>query len=122
MALTEAIVASALAWVFALRAHVWRPSVGFNRDDARSLGVFGALVTGGRLANYGQQNFDNTAFNSRVLAWITGGESLHNNHHAHPRAPKFSVRTREFDPSWPVIRVLAAVRLIAVVGASVRLS
>jgi stearoyl-CoA desaturase (delta-9 desaturase) len=70
----------------------------------------------------GAQNFDNTAYNSRLLAWITGGESLHNNHHAHPRAPKFSVRAREFDPSWPVIRVLAALRLIVVVGASVRLS
>ena len=70
----------------------------------------------------GVQNFDNTAYNSRVLAWITGGESLHNNHHAHPRAPKFSVRAREFDPSWPVIRALAAVRLIIVLGASVRVS
>jgi fatty-acid desaturase len=32
----------------------------------------------------GAQDFDNTAYNSRVLAWETGGESLHNNHHAHP--------------------------------------
>jgi len=71
---------------------------------------------------HGAQNFDNTAYNRRFLAWITGGESLHNNHHAHPRAPKFSVRASEFDPSWPVIRVLAALRLIVVVGASVRLS
>jgi len=35
------------------------------------------------------------------------GESLHNNHHAHPRSPKFSVRRCEFDPSWLVIRALA---------------
>ena len=70
----------------------------------------------------GQQNFDNTARNSRVLAWITGGESLHNNHHAHPRAPRFSVRTTEFDPSWPVIRALAALRLIVIAGAPVRLA
>ena len=32
----------------------------------------------------GGQNFQNTAYNSRVLAWLTGGESLHNNHHAFP--------------------------------------
>jgi stearoyl-CoA desaturase (delta-9 desaturase) len=71
----------------------------------------------------GRQNFtDNTAYNWESLSWVTGGESLHNNHHAHPRAPKFSVRRREFDPSWPLIRVLAAARLIVVVGASVRLS
>jgi stearoyl-CoA desaturase (delta-9 desaturase) len=71
----------------------------------------------------GGQNFpDNTAYNWRLLAWVTGGESLHNNHHAHPRAPKFSVRRLEFDPSWPVIRLLAAARLLVILGASVRLS
>jgi stearoyl-CoA desaturase (Delta-9 desaturase) len=62
----------------------------------------------------GEQTFDNTAYNSRLLAWITGGESLHNNHHAHPRAPKFSVTRREVDPSWLVIRVLAIARLAAI--------
>jgi stearoyl-CoA desaturase (Delta-9 desaturase) len=64
----------------------------------------------------GSQNFANTAYNSSVLAWITGGESLHNNHHAHPRSPKFSVRRSEFDPSWLVIQALAAVKLIVIVG------
>jgi stearoyl-CoA desaturase (Delta-9 desaturase) len=64
----------------------------------------------------GSQNFDNTAHNSRVLAWWTGGESLHNNHHAYPRSPKFSVRRIEFDPSWLVIRALAAVRLVVITG------
>jgi stearoyl-CoA desaturase (delta-9 desaturase) len=69
----------------------------------------------------GAQNFANTAYNSRVLAWFTGGESLHNNHHAFPRAPKFSVGRFEFDPSWVVIRVMAAMRLIAVIGATAKL-
>jgi stearoyl-CoA desaturase (delta-9 desaturase) len=69
----------------------------------------------------GGQNFGNTAYNWRLLAWVTGGESLHNNHHAHPRAPRFSVRRLEFDPSWPVIRALAAARLIVILGACVRL-
>ena len=70
---------------------------------------------------HGAQNFDNTAYNSRLLAWVTGGESLHNNHHAHPRAPKFSAGRLEFDPSWLVIRALAAVRLVVIVGATIRL-
>lgn len=69
----------------------------------------------------GVKNFQNTAHNWRSLSWLTGGESLHNNHHAHPRAPKFSMRRWEFDPSWLLIRALSAVRLIAVVGACVRL-
>ena len=67
----------------------------------------------------GAQNFSNTAYNSTVLAWLTAGESLHNNHHAHPRAPKFSMRRSEVDPSWLVIRVMAALGLAVVVGAPV---
>jgi stearoyl-CoA desaturase (delta-9 desaturase) len=70
----------------------------------------------------GGRNYENTARNSAVLALVTGGESLHNNHHANPRAPKFSVRPREFDPSWPFIRALAAIRLLSIAGAPVRLS
>ena len=70
----------------------------------------------------GGQNFDNAAYNWRLLAWVTGGESLHNNQHAHPRAPKSSVCAWEFDPSWLVIRTLATVRLIVGIGALVRLS
>ena len=68
----------------------------------------------------GGQNFGNTAYNSRVLAWLTGGESLHNNHHAFPRSPKFSLRRSELDPSWVAIRLLAALRLVVVVGAPLR--
>jgi stearoyl-CoA desaturase (delta-9 desaturase) len=64
----------------------------------------------------GTKNFDNTAYNWRFLAWITGGESLHNNHHAHPRSAKFSLRRSEFDPSWPIIRSLAAAGLLVVSG------
>ena len=65
---------------------------------------------------HGAKNFDNTASNWRLVAWITGGEGLHNNHHAHPRAAKFSVRRSEFDPSWPIIRLLAAARLLVILG------
>ena len=68
----------------------------------------------------GAQNFRNTAYNSRVLAWLTGGESLHNNHHAFPRSPKFSLRRSELDPSWLAIRVLAVLRLVVVVGVPLR--
>ncbi|MGH6691415.1 MAG: fatty acid desaturase, partial [Gammaproteobacteria bacterium] len=78
--------------------------------------VTGPLING--LGHWmGAQNFKNTAYNSRVLAWLTGGESLHNNHHAFPRSPKFSLRRSELDPSWIAIRLLAAVRLIAIVSA-----
>lgn len=55
---------------------------------------------------HGYKNFDNTATNIRLLALMTGGEGLHNNHHGFPRSPKFSVRRSEIDPAWPVIWLL----------------
>jgi stearoyl-CoA desaturase (Delta-9 desaturase) len=69
----------------------------------------------------GSQNFPNTAYNWRAIAWLTGGESLHNNHHAHARSPKFSMRRWEFDPSWQVIRFLVAARLAAILRPPVQL-
>jgi stearoyl-CoA desaturase (delta-9 desaturase) len=64
----------------------------------------------------------NTAYNSRVLAWFTGGESLHNNHHAHPRSPKFSVGRFEFDPGWVAIKLFAALRLVFITGPVAKLT
>jgi len=59
----------------------------------------------------GYKNFENTARNIRLLALITGGEGLHNNHHGFPRSPKFSFRRSEFDPAWPVIKLLTMFKL-----------
>ena len=59
----------------------------------------------------GYKNFDNTATNIRLLAFLTGGEGLHNNHHGYPRSPKFSFRASEFDPAWPVIKILISLGL-----------
>ena len=72
---------------------------------------------------WGRRNFlNNNATNLRLLAWLTGGESLHNNHHAYPSSPKFSMRRFEFDPSWVVIKVLLAFRLVSLVGDKVKLT
>lgn len=59
----------------------------------------------------GYKNFDNTATNLRLLALVTGGEGLHNNHHGYPRSPKFSFRVSEIDPAWPLIKLLTSLRL-----------
>ena len=70
---------------------------------------------------WGRRNFgNNSATNLRVLAWLTGGESLHNNHHAYPSSPKFSMGRFEFDPSWVVIRVLTRLGLVRLLGDTVR--
>ena len=50
------------------------------------------------------------------LAWAAIpllGHGYHNSHHAHPAAP----RTGPLDSVWPVLRLLAAVRLVELPGA-----
>ncbi len=62
----------------------------------------------------GYRTFNNKATNLRVLAYFTGGEGLHNNHHEYPGAARFSMRPREFDPAWVVIRALETAGLARV--------
>jgi stearoyl-CoA desaturase (delta-9 desaturase) len=62
----------------------------------------------------GYKNHDNTATNLRWLAWISAGEGLHNNHHAHPASARFSETSGEIDVAWPFIRMLEKVGLARV--------
>jgi stearoyl-CoA desaturase (delta-9 desaturase) len=55
----------------------------------------------------GAQPYPNTARNNQWLAWLTGGEGLHNNHHAAPTSARLSLSPREKDPGWWLIRLLA---------------
>ena len=97
----------------------WQGAVAMLGHALLFVFVTGPLING--LGHWtGAQNFENTAYNSRVLAWMTGGESLHNNHHAFPRSPKFSLRRSELDPSWLAIRLLAALRLVAIMSAPIQ--
>jgi len=68
-------------------------------------------VINGACHAVGYKNFPNTATNIRLVAWLAAGEGLHNNHHQYPFASKFSMRKREFDPAWPVIRFLTLLAL-----------
>jgi stearoyl-CoA desaturase (delta-9 desaturase) len=72
--------------------------------------LLSAVINGAGHA-FGYKGFDNDATNLRLLALITFGEGLHNNHHARPAAPKLSAFRGEFDPAWSVIRLLEALRL-----------
>jgi stearoyl-CoA desaturase (delta-9 desaturase) len=48
------------------------------------------------------------------LALLTGGEGLHNNHHAAPTSARFSLNQREVDPGWWLVKVLVFFKLARV--------
>ncbi len=77
--------------------------------------LFSAAINGAG-HTFGYKTFENDATNLRLLALITFGEGLHNNHHARPASPKLSAFRGEFDPAWPFIRLLVALRLAEVIG------
>ena len=54
---------------------------------------------------YGSRPQDNSATNGQMLALVTAGEGLHNNHHAAPTSATFALHG-EVDPGWLLIRVL----------------
>jgi stearoyl-CoA desaturase (delta-9 desaturase) len=68
-------------------------------------------VINGACHAVGYRNFNNTATNIRLVAWLSCGEGLHNNHHQYPAASKFSMRRGEFDPAWPIVRLLTTLSL-----------
>jgi len=53
---------------------------------------------------WGKQPHDNTAHNSQLLALLTSGEGLHNNHHHLSTAPRLAMQRGEIDPGWWFIR------------------
>lgn len=74
------------------------------------VGLNGAVNSLGHTA--GTRPAENTATNGRMLGWLTAGEGLHNNHHAVPTAARFSFDAGQFDPAWPVIRLLERANLV----------
>ena len=53
-----------------------------------------------------------TSRNSMVVAVITGGEGWHNNHHYLPASVRQGFRWWEFDPTFYLLRGLAAVHVV----------
>jgi stearoyl-CoA desaturase (delta-9 desaturase) len=54
---------------------------------------------------FGSRPQENSATNGQLLAFVTGGEGLHNNHHAAPTSATFALHG-ELDPGWWLIRAL----------------
>ncbi len=81
-----------------------------------SMPLFAAGIINGIGHHSGYRNFEceDAATNIVPLAFLIGGEELHNNHHAFPTSAKFSVRRWEFDIGWLYIslfRVLGLARV-----------
>jgi len=68
------------------------------------LGISAAVNAVGH--TYGKRPYDNLATNNQWLAWISGGEGLHNNHHAAPTSARFALAGGQTDPGWWLIRLL----------------
>jgi len=60
------------------------------------LGIGGAINGLGH--HFGRRPYENSATNMQWLALFTGGEGLHNNHHAAPTSARFSLHRGELDP------------------------
>ena len=72
------------------------------------LGIMGMVNTVGHL--YGRKPHpDAPGFDLAWLAIPLLGHGYHNSHHAHPAA----ARTGALDPIWPLLRLLAALRLVS---------
>ena len=54
---------------------------------------------------WGKRPHPNTATNSQLLALLTAGEGLHNNHHELPTAARLAMARGQLDPGWWFIRL-----------------
>lgn len=63
---------------------------------------------------YGRAPHDNRARNSQLLAWVTMGEGLHNNHHHAPTSASLAFGRGEIDPGWWAIAALRRARLATI--------
>lgn len=62
----------------------------------------------------GYRNFKMEDTSTNMVPWdlVMWGEALHNNHHKRGSNPNFAYKKWEFDPMWPVIKVLDFVGII----------
>ncbi len=65
---------------------------------------------------YGYVNFHDTGDHSKntlPVDFVTLGELFQNNHHRQPSRPNFAVRKFEFDPTYPLLKLLSWLRIIS---------
>ncbi|HTX56682.1 MAG TPA: fatty acid desaturase [Candidatus Acidoferrales bacterium] len=85
-------------------------------------GIFGRLVftynatwlvnSAAHAFGYRTYRTPDRSVNSWWVALLTWGEGWHNNHHAFPFSARHGLRWFEFDPTWVMIKVMAALNLV----------
>ncbi|GAA3970945.1 acyl-CoA desaturase [Pedobacter ginsengiterrae] len=65
---------------------------------------------------YGYSNHDNDDHSKNSLPWdfLLMGELFQNNHHKKPNSPNFASKWWEFDPTYPVMKMLHWMRIIKI--------
>lgn len=65
---------------------------------------------------YGYSNHDNDDHSKNSLPWdfLLMGELFQNNHHKKPNSPNFATRWWEFDPTYPLMKVMHWMRIIRI--------
>lgn len=82
--------------------------------------VHGAIVNWcGHKYGYRNFNSDDVSRNTLWFDFLTAGELFQNNHHKFGMSPNFAVRAFELDPTYQVMRLLNALKLIDMSGAQV---
>lgn len=63
---------------------------------------------------YGYSNYDNgdKSKNTTPVEFLMLGELFQNNHHKYPNSPNFAKKWWEFDPVYPVMKVMHWIRII----------
>jgi stearoyl-CoA desaturase (delta-9 desaturase) len=79
-----------------------------------TMGAFHGAIINWFAHKYGYTNYKlkNTSQNLFSVDIFMLGESYHNNHHKHPSSINFGKKWHEFDPVYPIIRLLAWLRII----------
>ena len=83
------------------------------------LGISAAVNAVGH--TFGKRPYPNLATNNQWLAWLAGGEGLHNNHHAAPTSARFALDPGQIDPGWWLVRGLVRTNLASLRHEDVKL-
>ncbi|WP_461486670.1 fatty acid desaturase family protein, partial [Pedobacter sp.] len=65
---------------------------------------------------YGYSNHDNDDHSKNSLPWdfLLMGELFQNNHHKRPNSPNFASKWWEFDPTYPMMKVMHWLKIIKI--------